>query len=315
MVANAVLADVTAIRKELVEHAVDAAAICSINPWRPVFDLIFDWCVIVFACVFGFDRGIFGCLLALFAVGNRQRALGNLLHEASHRNLHPAQAFNDWLADILLAPALFTDLNLYRVSHSRHHAKLGVPGQDPDYIIPASSERSAWRQTYWRELMCRVNWRSCLFGHLTDGRLKPHRYVWMTIWWLAVITLLTLYKGLAFSIFFVGVWVAAKATVFYAITWFREMCDHFGLERGGIFSFTRDTCVGKCWRWIIHPHNNGYHLSHHLMPSVPYYRLPVAQQVLSRLPSYAAKAIVCNAYFYGWKAVVRHSVKLSRSST
>lgn len=54
MVANAVLADVTAIRKELVEHAVDAAAICSINPWRPVLDLIFDWRVIVFACVFGF---------------------------------------------------------------------------------------------------------------------------------------------------------------------------------------------------------------------------------------------------------------------
>lgn len=312
--ANPVLADVTIVRKELVEHVADTTAMGSINPWYPVFDLAFDWCVIVCACAFGFHRGIFGCVLALFAVGNRQRALGNLLHEASHRNLHPAQAFNDWLANILVAPALFTDLNLYRASHSQHHAKLGVPGQDPDYLVPAASVRGAWTQTYRRELMSGANWRGCMLGHLAGGRLEPHRYLVVAVWWTVLITLLTLFYGLAFSAYFIGIWFAAKATVFYAITLFREMCDHFGLERGGIYSFTRDTCIGKCWRWFIHPHNNGYHLTHHLMPSVPYYRLPAAQKLLSTLPSYAASAIVCRAYFYGGNAVVRYRAGRSRSS-
>ncbi len=27
-------------------------------------------------------------------------------------------------------------------------------------------------------------------------------------------------------------------------------------------------------RWLVHPRNNGYHLTHHLLPAVPYYRLP-----------------------------------------
>lgn len=312
--ANAVLVDVTVVRKELLDHAADAAAICAINPWRPIFDIAFDWGVIVLACTLGFRQGVFGYLFALCVVGNRQRALGNLLHEASHRNLHRAQRLNDWLAEIFLAPALATDLGLYRASHSLHHAKLGIPGQDPDYVVPGSSGRGAWKQTYWLELTLRANWPRVVLGHFGDRRLTPHRRLWIAIWWAGAIMLCALYKGFVFSLFFVGVWIAAKATVFHAITVFRELCDHFGLERGGIYSFTRDTCIGRCWRWIIHPHNNGYHLTHHLMPSVPYYRLPTAQRVLSRLPSYAAGAVVCNAYIYGRNAVVRERAKMAGAS-
>ncbi|TDV01392.1 fatty acid desaturase [Paraburkholderia caballeronis] len=83
------------------------------------------------------------------------------------------------------------------------------------------------------------------------------------------------------------------------------MCDHFALRPGGVYSFTRDTVIPRCWRGFIHPHNNGYHLSHHLVPKVPYYRLPEAQKLLSRLPSYAQKAVVCESYFSGISAVVR----------
>lgn len=125
------------------------------------------------------------------------------------------------------------------------------------------------------------------------------------MWWGMLFTVAAVTGGIAFAAFFVTLWFVAKATTFHAITTFREMCDHYGLQAGGIYSFTRDTVIGRRWRGLIHPHNNGYHLSHHLMPNVPYYRLPEAQKMLTRLPSYSEKAVVCHTYFRGDSAVIR----------
>ena len=118
-------------------------------------------------------------------------------------------------------------------------------------------------------------------------------------WWAALCVLLTSAVGLRTTLAFIILWHIAKATCFHAITVLREMCDHYGLTPGGIFSFTRDIVVPRHLRWFIHPHNNGYHLTHHLMPAVPYYRLPAAWKAVSRLPSYQANGVVCPAYFRG----------------
>ena len=93
----------------------------------------------------------------------------------------------------------------------------------------------------------------------------------------------------------------------------REMCDHFGLRPGGILSFTRDMAVRGPARWLIHPRNNGYHLTHHLLPAVPYYHLPRAHALFRRLPAYRAHGTVCDAYFGGPAAVVRAWERESRS--
>jgi fatty acid desaturase len=77
------------------------------------------------------------------------------------------------------------------------------------------------------------------------------------------------------------------------------MCDHHGLSPGGVFSFTRDIKAAGLWSVLFHPRNNAYHLTHHLLPAIPYYRLPEAQRVFSTLPEYRERAEVCDAYFAG----------------
>jgi len=280
-------------------------AICSIKPWRPIFDITFDWVIIFVVAAWTFRAHAQLGPVALLFVGNRQRALGNLLHEASHRNLYRRRALNDWLAAVFLAPALTSDLSLYRRLHSRHHALLGKDGQDPDLIVPIRDVKAGWWSNYLRQLASAENWLGSVRGHLANPRLSWRRRGLIGIWWAVFCSLLVAVNGIPFAIFFVLLWFTAKATTFHAITMFREMCDHFGLRPGGIYSFTRDTITRGCWRWLIHPHNNGYHLSHHLMPSVPHYRLPAMQKLLSRLPNYARHAVVCNAYFRGGFAVIR----------
>ena len=124
-------------------------------------------------------------------------------------------------------------------------------------------------------------------------------------WWTVALAALNAWAGSEFTTAFVLLWLAARATVFHAITTFREMCDHFGLRPAGILTFTRDMVCHGVWRALIHPRNNGYHLTHHLLPAVPYYRLPQAQRLFQRMPAYRDHATVCHAYFAGATAVTR----------
>jgi len=82
------------------------------------------------------------------------------------------------------------------------------------------------------------------------------------------------------------------------------MCDHHGLTPGGVFSFTRDVKATGLWSVLIHPRHNAYHLTHHLLPAIPYYRLPQAQRLFASLLPYQSRARVCRAYFGGDEPVV-----------
>jgi fatty acid desaturase len=300
-----VSADATLVHKEFAERGSNAMARGDIDLVRPAFDIAFDWALILLATAFVCRFGAAAALPALVVIANRQRALGNLLHEAGHRNLYRAPRCNDFVARALLAPALLIDLERYRATHARHHAMLGMPAHDPDYIGPGTVRFPDWPGTYCRLLLSRRSWLASLFGHLSDRNVSAIRRLMLVAWWIAVWSLLASIAGVRYAEVFIASWYLAKATGFHAITVLREMCDHYGLHPGGIYSFTRDIVVRRPWRWLVHPHNNGYHLTHHLMPSVPYYRLPAAWQAVSQLPSYRSRSIVCTAYFWGRGAVVR----------
>jgi len=271
---------------------------------RALADIFFDWIIIIFATWATYRVG--GCMtvLALFAIGNRQRALGNLLHEASHQNLSARRKINDYIGRILLAPALFSDLTLYRLEHARHHAWLGDPVRDPDYLPRVQYEQWHWLGTYARVLRDPANLTASLLGHLFGQRLSLARWLAIALWWAAYESMLDMFVGMHFAILFLALWIAAKASVFHAITTFREMNDHYGLESGGIFKRTRETPDLGVLSVLLHPHHNGYHLTHHLFPHIPYYRLPRAHAQLKQISLFNRLAIVCDAYLKGSHATV-----------
>ncbi|WP_267886374.1 fatty acid desaturase [Paraburkholderia xenovorans] len=98
--------------------------------------------------------------------------------------------------------------------------------------------------------------------------------------------------------------LGARATVFHAITTFREMTDHYGLEPEGIFRFTREIPNHGLLSTLLHPHHNGYHLTHHLFPAVPYHQLPRLHAQLMTLDDYAGRALVCHSYLKGSRSSV-----------
>jgi fatty acid desaturase len=266
--------------------------------WCAIRDIVFDW-MMIFVSVWAVYRvGWVISPVALVIMGNRQRALGNLLNEASHGNLSARRQINDYLAHLLLAAPLLTSLSVYRDQHARHHAWLGDPKRDPDILLPLAQEGDRWFHAYARYLAKSTMLRGSVMGHFSGRNLSFRQQAQIIGWWL-VAGLLIAMVDLHFAAVFGAVWLGARITVFHAITTFREMTDHYGLTPGGVFSFTREIPDHGPLSVLLHPHHNGYHLTHHLFPAVPYHELPRLHARLMELDEYGDLALVCHAYLNG----------------
>lgn len=271
--------------------------------WHAIYDIALDWiiiCVSVFAvCQIGWTL----TPVALVAIGNRQRALGNLLHEASHGNLSPNRHLNDLLAHLLLAAPLLNSLTVYRELHARHHAWLGDAQRDPDLLPSLARGGDGWFRVYTRYVLKFSLVRGSITGHLVTGQCRYRQQLHIAAWWVVTMSALSA-ASVHLAMVFLALWFGARITVLHAITIFREMTDHYGLKPGGIFSFTREIPDTGVLSTLIHPHHNGYHLTHHLFPAVPYHQLPKLHAQLMTLPTFRERAIVCPSYLEGRQSSV-----------
>jgi fatty acid desaturase len=293
-----VLSDIALLRQSLRRAGNPHLPLLKLRGWRPAADVSLDIAAIAAALVLALEVP-WATPIALLVLGNRQRALGNILHDAAHRNLTRNRLVNDLVTGALIAPLLFLSLSHYRELHFRHHLDLGAKDADPDLIpIPAEKARSWVAAVAVNALSLRAVLGST-FGHLVDHNVTPGGRLYILAWWTLLVAVLVAVAGLGSAAAMLALWLGARATAFHVITTFREMCDHHGLVPGGVFSFTRDITATGPLSLLFHPRNNAYHLTHHLLPAIPYYRLPEAQRVFTMLPEYQERARVCQCYFAG----------------
>ena len=227
LTANGVFDDLSSFRAELREHAGGAyLQLLQLNVWRPILDIVVDWLVIALAVLAVLRLGWWVAPLSLVVLANRQRALGNILHDAGHRNLHRSRQVNDTLAAAPVAPLVFADLDAYRDAHFRHHLKLGSAA-DPDKL--ARPRRKTWVLHYLQHLLSAPMWWGSVVGHLASSSVPPLRKAYIAAWWAVACGAIAALAGGTALVTFLTLWMLARATAFHAITTFREMCDHYGL--------------------------------------------------------------------------------------
>lgn len=227
-------------------------------------------------------------LLAIWLLGGRQLGFGVLVHECGHRTLFRTQRLNDLVGDWLVAPPTFNNMRAYMRGHLHHHRLAGTR-EDPD--LPNYQDypitRARLRRKLLRDLSGRTGWRS--LGRIGAGlanlqALKPE-------------TRAALLRGLAVNGLMLAVltafgapwlyllWVAAYVFANPLISRVRQVAEHAAVP--DLYDLdprlnTRTLEAGPIARLVFCPHDINYHLEHHLLASVPIYRLRTLHDLLKR---------------------------------
>ncbi len=280
--------------------------------------VLVTWALIAgaFALLARFPHSVVAWLVALVVLGGRQLALAILMHECSHHSLFASPRLNEQLGTWLCAAPVWQRLVDYRAHHARHHAFTSLEN-DPDLGLtaPFPTTRRALARKFARDLSgvafarrvlallaMDAGWLS--YTASTGARWLPRPSARQTLANLArntgpvLVTQAVLLLVLAATghAWLYAVWVLAWATTFSLFVRVRSIAEHAvttpGLDPLG---HTRTTRANVLARLTVAPHDVNLHLEHHLLPSVPHYRLAQLQRLLRERGAYG-EATVANGY-------------------
>lgn len=220
---------------------------------------------------------------ALFVIGARQLGMSILMHEASHRTLFKNRRLNDFVGNWLAAYPVWSDLAPYRPYHLRHHAKNWTKDDpDLDLATPFPVTRASLRRKIWRDLSGQTGWkrfRATLRRDLSMSAGKTKRQGQSAVEALrgVVVSNLVLLAILATA----GhpelylLWIGAWMTTYSLAMRIRAIAEHaMTTDAADPFQNARTTLTSWWERLLLAPNYVNYHLEHHLLMTVPHYRLP-----------------------------------------
>lgn len=277
----------------------EIAQLTARSDWRGAWAIASTWAVIfgAFALLALWPNAL-TFVLALGIIAGRQLALAILEHEGAHGTLFKTRWMNDSLTDWLCARPVWQNLRKYRAHHLGHHTRTGLP-DDPDLSLHARfpTTRASLARKFLRDLSGYTGLKTMFGLFLMDAgvirwtvandiqRLPANGRRWYHYAGTALRNMVPMLiaNGVLFGIFafsghpmFYLVWVLAYLTPFPLFLRIRSIAEHGCLEStADMFRNTRTTRAGLLARMSVAPMQVNYHIEHHLMASVPYYRLPL----------------------------------------
>jgi fatty acid desaturase len=271
--------DLAGIRAVAVSWAIIAAALAAVARWPHPVTFV----------------------LAVIVLGGRQLSLAVLMHEAAHGTLFRTRVLNETLAQWLCAWPVWTDVARYRKHHIGHHAHAGTD-RDPDLslVTPFPTTSASLARKFARDLSGVSGLKRVVGLLAVDLELLEYtvsaetkRLPWRGAWHHArafarnATGFLVTNAALAGALVAAGhgwvylAWVAAFLTTFGAILRVRSIAEHACMERtADPLRNTRTTHAGWIARLLVAPNHVNYHVEHHLLMTVPYFRLPALHRLL-----------------------------------
>lgn len=280
---------------------------------RGVAGVAFDWLVIGIAFVAAVTLNTpVAWVISGIIIAARQHGLLILMHDASHYRLLRNREWNDRLSNWFLAWPLLVSTEGYRNNHLAHHMHLNTE-LDPDWVrkngkpeweFPKSKLRIMWlffRELFGGGFLEALRSITDLSGKkLQSAKTKSSRIERLCFYAVATgaITLAGFWKEVLL------LWFLPAFTVLTVILRLRSIAEHFAVEGDHEMNSSRNTSATLLERFFLAPHYSGYHLDHHLYPSVPFYNLPALHATLEQLPEYAHKSHQSTTFFGRFRSSV-----------
>lgn len=246
--------------------------------------------------------GIPAYLVAVIVIGSRQHALSILMHEGAHYRLLKNRVANDFVAELLTAWPMNISMRNYREHHFPHHRAPNTP-DDPDWEL--RSEDESWEFPKTKRGLAFMFLLDFLGLRFVDQYRSFGRYAFphkRKRDWIDLVRQgfnVTLVVGLTYTglwIPYLLLWIVPTLTWLKVALRMRTIAEHYALDYGHMYRQTRTTYANWIERVLISPHNIGYHLDHHLYPSVPFYNLPALHQELLETDEFRSEAHISRGY-------------------
>jgi fatty acid desaturase len=269
--------------------------LCQYNNFNGVMAVSSDYFFIAFA-IYLTQVSFWLYPLSVLIIGSRQRALATVLHEAAHKTLAKNRLLNRILGTYFSGYLIFQTWDAYLRSHVfNHHTKLGSPEFDPDlkhYIESGVFERRSKNGFLMRYLVspffCANVFSTVRYLLVNRLALRSNgsELVPMLLTFVAFATVGSYLVGWEFILMY---WLVPYLTTFQIITWFIELAEHYPLIRGAKDDLhaTRNRFSHPIEAFFTAMHAENFHLTHHLFPGVPFWKLKRAHRILLEDPAYA----------------------------
>lgn len=253
-------------------------------------------------------------IAALVLLGGRHLGLGVLMHECGHGTLFRSKRLNRVVGNWLCAAPVMYRLDDYMSNHLAHHSKAGSDA-DPDlyryqhYPVPAKS----FQRKLLRDMSGQTTLNFLETGFKRNGVIVVNQQGKKTFDYQQLVRqyhpsiisngiLLLLLWAFAVPELYL-LWVAAYFSTYMVFSRIRNLAEHAcvpDLFSSDPIQHTRTTLANWWERLTFAPNSVNYHLEHHLLPSVPKYRLAAFHKALK------AKGLLAEADIEtGYLALVR----------
>ncbi len=246
---------------------------------------------------------------AFVLMARHQLSLGILMHDGAHRRLFSSRVINDWVGQFLCAAPILISQDTYRKLHLKHH-RMPMSDADPDLGITGGYPitRGSFARKLMRDLTGQTYFK--FVGYFLHRMLtgkggsfrkptaqEPQNEITKTIRAqqagkgmspTAVLVSFAFMQGVLFAAFWLALspwyylllWLLPQMTVLQLLLRIRGITEHAGYAPGPDQAQISRTVVNPLQTFFFAPNNVGYHIEHHLYPSVPWYRLPKVHRLL-----------------------------------
>jgi len=264
----------------------EIAELLRVESWRGWLSIAIDWAIVAasFAGVARWPNPL-TVVAALFVIGGRQLGLAVLMHEAAHRSLVADKRWNDWAGNWLCAYPIWTDVHVYRPYHLQHHAKNWTK-DDPDIglVLPFPITRASLRRKIWRDLsgqtgrkFLRGAWKRSMARWRAGDPRGRRALVGFLVTNAILLAVLAAFGHPLLYLLWAGAWLTTNTLV----TRIRSIAEHAMVpDPADPLRNTRTTIASGWERLLLAPNRVNFHLEHHLLMTVPLYKLPRMHRML-----------------------------------
>lgn len=262
--------------------------LCERSDAQAWFAFILNWGIIAssFALV-AFWPNPFTVLVSFVLLGGRQLGLGVLMHECGHGSLFKTRALNKFMGKWFAAAPVFYRIDDYMKNHLEHHRKIGSL-KDPDlhryehYPLSAQS----FKRKIIRDLTGKTTWN---YFHVVfnanniicidnSGKKRFSIKLLLERFFAPIIsnlTMIAVFFALSLPWLYL-LWIGSYFSTYMFFSRVRNLAEHAAvpdLFNPDPLKNTRTTLPRWWERLTFAPNSVCYHLEHHLVPSIPKYRL------------------------------------------